>query len=101
MAPDASPPFIPDPKTEKPEPDVIDLEKRDAALQTLLQLKSEPSPPLNDTFLWCPFHERQLEERTTDKGPIKGHRFLICPEYMCCLILPQEEAEEYMKEVHA
>ena len=104
MAPDASPSFIPDPKTEKPEPEVIDLEERDAALQTLLQLKSEPSLPLKDvqdTFLWCPFHERQLEERTTDKGPIKGHRFLICPEYMCCLILPQEGAEEYMKEVHA
>ena len=104
MAPDASPPFIPDPKTEKPEPDVIDMEEREAALKTLLQLKSKRSPPLKDVqdmFLWCPFHERQLEERTTDKGPIKGHRFLICPEYMCCLILPQEGAEEYMKEVHA
>ena len=47
-APDASPPFIPDPKTEKPEPDVIDMEEREAALQTLLQLKSQPSPPLKD-----------------------------------------------------
>ena len=104
MTHDACPPFIPDPKTERPEPEVIDMEEQDVALQTLLQLKSQPSSPLKDvqdTFLWCPFHERQLEERTTDKGPIKGQRFMICPEYMCCLILPQEGAEEYMKEVHA
>ena len=103
MTPQASPPFIPDPKTEMPMPDVVQVdEEQEAAFKTLLQLKSEPPTPLaQETFLWCPFHDRALEERTTDKGPIKGYRFLICPEYTCCLILPQEGAEEYMKKVHA
>ena len=74
MTPHAAPPFIPDPKTEKPEPDMMDVdEEQDAALKTLLQLKSDHPPPLaQDTFLWCPFHERQLEERRRTKDPSKG-----------------------------
>ena len=37
MTPQASPPFIPDPKTEKPEPYVVEVdEEQEAALNTML-----------------------------------------------------------------
>ena len=72
------PPFIPDARTEKNEPMIIDV--LDQSTQTPL--------------MTCPIHFAELKEKVNQKGDF---HYLKCSVDNCCLFTSKEDAERYMR----
>ena len=71
--------FIPDARTEKDEPMIIDIESMDQSTQTPL------------TF---PIHFAELKEEVNQKGDF---HYMKCSVDNCCLFTSKEDAKRYMR----
>ena len=80
------PPFIPDERTEKNEPMIID--KFIDVLDTVKMDQSTQTP------LTCPIHFAELKEKVNQKGDF---HYLKCSVDNCCLFTSKEDAERYMR----
>ena len=81
------PPFIPDARTEKNEPMIID--KFIDVLDTVKMDQSTQTP-----LMTCPIHFAELKEKVNQKGDF---HYLKCSVDNCCLFTSKEDAERYMR----